>query len=218
MIDSYVLTDEDVKLINNFTRKKYEKDEIYAFPVVLCDNEIDRDFEKFSDEALKKLSLLYVGKTGIYDHDPKSKNQSARIFKCVFEELNNQKNSLGEIYKRVLAYAYIPKTEENNALINSIDSGIKKEISVSCSVKKKYCSICHSDLTKGLCEHRKGASYNSLICYHILDEPFDAYEWSFVAVPAQKNAGVIKSFIGGDKMENILKKHLPSFYVKIPYI
>ena len=42
----------------------------------------------------------------------------------------------------------------------------------------------------------------------VLDEPEDAYEWSFVAVPAQREAGVIKAFRpekGGDFTE-ILKK------------
>ena len=44
------------------------------------------------------------------------------------------------------------------------------------------------------CEHQKGKQYGGKLCCHLLEEPADAYEWSFVAVPAQKNAGVIKSF------------------------
>ncbi|MGN1081060.1 MAG: hypothetical protein ACI4QV_03110, partial [Acutalibacteraceae bacterium] len=33
-----------------------------------------------------------------------------------------------------------------------------------------------------------------VLCYHTLKDPADAYEWSFVAVPAQRKAGVTKSF------------------------
>ncbi|MGN1034015.1 MAG: hypothetical protein ACI4PK_00215 [Oscillospiraceae bacterium] len=31
------------------------------------------------------------------------------------------------------------------------------------------------------------------LCYHILENASDAYEWSFVAVPAQRQVGVVKS-------------------------
>ena len=34
--------------------------------------------------------------------------------------------------------------------------------------------------------------FNYKICYTILDKITDSYEWSFVAVPAQVNAGVTK--------------------------
>lgn len=41
-------------------------------------------------------------------------------------------------------------------------------------------------MKKSPCTHIKGAEYGGKLCCYILDEPFDAYEWSFVAVPAQK--------------------------------
>jgi hypothetical protein len=36
--------------------------------------------------------------------------------------------------------------------------------------------------------------YGGKICHTVLDGITDAYEWSFVAVPAQRNAGVTKKF------------------------
>lgn len=45
----YILEQRDLDLINNYTRRKLSKDEVYIFSVVLCDNEVDREFEKFSD-------------------------------------------------------------------------------------------------------------------------------------------------------------------------
>ena len=35
----------------------------------------------------------------------------------------------------------------------------------------------------------------------MLDDPYDAYEWSFVAVPAQREAGVIKMYTPTDTEE-----------------
>ena len=55
---------------------------------------------------------------------------------------------------------------------------------------------------KGGCDHEKGGEYGGKLCYHILDEPLDAYEWSFVAVPAQVNAGVTKRFALREKQES----------------
>ncbi len=40
--------------------------------------------------------------------------------------------------------------------------------------------------------HVKGRTYNGKLCYGELTGAKDAYEWSFVAVPAQREAGVIK--------------------------
>ena len=41
-------TDMDMNLINEYSRRTLTKDEVYTFSVVLCDNDIDRDFERFT--------------------------------------------------------------------------------------------------------------------------------------------------------------------------
>ena len=41
--------------------------------------------------------------------------------------------------------------------------------------------------------HVKGEDVDGVPCVGNLDDPKDAYEWSFVAVPAQRGAGVTKS-------------------------
>ncbi len=197
--------DGELELINRYTRSSFGEEEVYVFSVVLCDNEIDRDFERFSDDALKELEKLFVGITGIMDHNPKSQNQSARIFSCNVERVENQYCSDGREYRRLCARAYVPKSERNNELILALDSGIKKEVSVGCAVKKRICSVCGEDIS--LCRHIKGKKYAGKTCYAELCEPVDAYEWSFVAVPAQKAAGVIKSYVkGGEQYMNVEKK------------
>ena len=39
-----------------------------------------RDFEVFDLKCLYELKELFLGKTGIFDHDPKGSNQTSRIF------------------------------------------------------------------------------------------------------------------------------------------
>lgn len=201
------VSDEELALINTFTRRELKKDEVYVFSVVLCDNEVDRDNERFTVESLNKLSELFVGKTGIFDHNPTAKNQTARIFSCCVEKMSGKKTKLNDDYFILKARAYMPKSEKNKEIILSLDSGIVKEVSVGCAVSELKCSICGEDINR--CSHEKGQYYQGKLCCGELVNPYDAYEFSFVAVPAQKNAGVTKSYKKNGKelnMEEILKK------------
>ncbi len=184
------VTNEMLEKINSFSRKELTADEVYCFSVILCDNDVDRDQEKFSVSALEKLAELYVGKTGIFNHDPKGENQTARIFDTRIERDESRKTADGEVYTCLKAEAYMVKTDSNADLIKEIDGGIKKEVSVGCSVAKELCSVCGHDRRTNPCGHRKGVGYNGRKCFTVLTEPTDAYEWSFVAVPAQRAAGV----------------------------
>ncbi len=195
------VSENDLSLINKYTRRELTSEDVYVFSVVLCDNDIDRDFERFTVESLFELEKLFVGKTGIFDHNPSATNQTARIFSCKVEHIEGKKTATGDDYFRLVARAYIPKSEGNSDIILSLDSGIIKEVSVGCAVKSTLCSICSNDISSTMCHHVKGKEYHKKLCYGELDGVIDAYEFSFVAVPAQKNAGVIKAF-SENKREN----------------
>ena len=188
------ISNEELTKINEFSRKNLTPQEVYTFSLILCDNETDRDCERFSIPALETLSKLFVGKTGIFDHSLRSGDQSARIFETMVISDNERKTSCGENYTYILAKAYMIKSEKNKDLIEEIEGGIKKETSVNCAVEKIECSVCGKDIRSSECPHRKGEIYNSQKCVGILTNPTDAYEFSFVAVPAQRNAGVTKHF------------------------
>lgn len=206
VIKSADSTNQDMELINSYTRSDLTPDEVYTFRVVLCDNDIDRDFERFTVESLFSLEKLFVGKTGIVDHNPSANNQMARIYKTEVESIEGKITQTNDQYFRLVASAYIPRNEENESIISKIETGILKEVSVGCSVKETTCSICGNPINSPLCSHHKGEIYNDKMCFGELSGVTDAYEWSFVAVPAQREAGVIKSFIKGEvSMENIMK-------------
>lgn len=202
-----VATNEDLAKIQQFSRRELLPEEIYVFNVDLCNNDIDRDYEKFSVETLEQMAELFVGKTGIFDHSMKSADQTARIFDAFVEKVNGKKTADGEDFYSLKAKAYMLNNEENKSLIDSIEAGIKKEVSVSCSVDKAYCSICHTDRKRAACEHKKGKMYGDRLCFNILTDATDAYEFSFVAVPAQREAGVTKSFSVKEEaeMQDIVK-------------
>lgn len=189
-----VVTDEDLEKIHGFTRKEYTAEELYIFEMRAADTRIDRDFECFDRATLEKLAQLYVGTTVICDHAPSTYNQFARIFKG---RVDTAEDGAAEL----TLTAYLPR-EGNEELISRLDSGIVKEVSVSCSVGKRTCSICGKE--RGRCRHIAGQTYNDKQCYFTLSEAADAYEVSFVAVPAQRAAGVIKcrKSFNGEAPEN----------------
>ncbi len=133
----------------------------------------------------------------------KSKDQSARIYTAKVVTDSKRKTADGEDYTYIEAKAYMVRTEKNKDLIAEIDAGIKKETSVGCAVRDISCSICGRNIKTEGCEHKKGNIYGGKLCCYLLSEPTDAYEWSFVAVPAQKNAGVIKAFSPSHEKEKL---------------
>ncbi len=198
-------TAAELEKINKMSRRRLAEEEVFVFSVVLCDNEVDRDNERFSIDALHTLAGMYVGKTGIFDHSMHGRDQCARIFECEVVADGTQKTSAGEAYHCLKAKAYMPRTESNRDLMLEIDAGIKKEVSVGCATAGRTCSICGADLRNSTCGHRPGRSYtkngSKVKCHAILSDPTDAYEWSFVAVPAQQRAGVTKAFKLGTELD-----------------
>ena len=184
VLKSAVPDQEEMGEINRYTRREYGPQEVYAFSLALCDK-----------EALETLGELFLGKTCIFDHEQKSVNQTARIYRTALRREPGRKTRAGEEYVQLTARAYLPKTQGNGEVIELIESGILKEVSVSCSVKRKVCGLCGREH----CGHEKGKEYPEGLGHLVLLEPTDAYECSFVAVPAQREAGVTKSFLQGER-------------------
>lgn len=56
--ENQTVGDDELELINRFTRRNLAKNEVYAFSVVLCDNDVDRDGERFTTDSLYELEKL----------------------------------------------------------------------------------------------------------------------------------------------------------------
>ena len=188
-LGSGVATAVQLEAINAQAKAKLTAEQVYVFSLRLCDDQVDRDFERFDTRALAGLAKLFIGKTGIVDHKWSSENQVARIFETQVVKED------GVSY--IKAWAYIRRGGANEEVIADIEAGIKKEVSVGCAMGRSVCSICGSEY--GTCGHGKGESYDGQVCCAILQEPLDAYEFSFVAVPAQREAGVLKGLGGGSR-------------------
>ena len=194
----------DLELIGALARRPLSQEEVYTFSVRLCDNEIDRDFERFAPQTLEELAPMFVGKAGIFDHQWSSRGQAARIYRTEVVREPDRLTKAGDGYCWLKGCAYMVRTDGNRDLIAEIEGGIKKEVSVGCSVERSVCSVCGCDRAVADCGHEKGKEYGGQLCYATLEGASDAYEFSFVAVPAQPAAGVVKSVRqGGPALERL---------------
>jgi len=186
-VNSGAPTAVQLEAINAQAKAQLSAEQVYVFSLRLCDDQVDRDHERFDTGALGALAKLFIGKTGVVDHKWSADKQIARIFETqVVKEA-------GISY--IKAWAYIRRGGSNDEIIADIEAGIKKEVSVGCAMGMAVCSVCGSEY--GTCGHMKGEVYDGQVCCAILKEPMDAYEFSFVAVPAQRDAGVLKAMGGG---------------------
>lgn len=198
-LDTQAVDEAELRAINKHTLRPLTADEVFTFSAVLCDNELDRQHEHFSDKALKDMQKLFVGKTVIKDHTWAADSQVARIYATELVETGKTLAD-GSPYKQLKAHCYMVRTESNKDLIAEIEAGIKKEGSVGFRASSSICSICGTDNAKSYCPHWPGRTYHKdggpAVCTFKLDGVKDAYEFSLVAVPAQRNAGVSKSYTG----------------------
>jgi hypothetical protein len=218
-LENQELNEAELRAINKHTLSPLTADDVFTFKAVLCDNEIDRQSERFTLKALEDLKKLFIGKTVIKDHSWSANDQVARIYAT--ELVTSEKaNKSGEPSAQLVAYCYMVKTASNADLIAEIKGGIKKEGSVGFRASSVICSICGTDNAKSYCRHFPGKSYEkeggSQQCVFTLASVSDAYEFSLVAVPAQKAAGVRKSYTGEtveapatepENTSNVAEKH-----------
>ena len=175
-------TAAQLEAINAQAKGTLTEDQVYVFSQRLCDDRVDRDYERFDTAALPELAKMFIGKTGIADHRWSTEGQVARIFET--QVVREEDASF------LKAWAYIRRGGNADTVIADIEAGIKKEVSIGCAMGRSVCSVCGSEY--GSCGHEKGSYYDGQLCCAILKEPMDAYEFSFVAVPAQRDAGVLK--------------------------
>lgn len=196
---SQEVTDAELRAINKHALSPLTAEEVFTFKAVLCDNEVDRQSERFTVKALEDMKKLFEGKTVIKDHSWRANDQMARIYATELVQTDKVTKS-GELYTQLVAHCYMVKTSSNADLIAEIKGGIKKEGSVGFRASSAICSICGTDNAKSYCRHWPGKSYEkeggAQVCVFTLASVSDAYEFSLVAVPAQKRAGATKSYTG----------------------
>lgn len=215
LVQTNIDIDADIEKINQHTVKPLGAGDVYVFPVEICDNDVDRVGDKMSENFLASVAENIAGLTGLKDHDWSSDNQMARLYDAELVEDETKKTRTGENRKYVLGKAYTLSKYKD--YIEKINAGLLKESSLSFKSVGDRCSICGKPMIKdandiGHCEdgHIAGEMYDGVLCYNDINELDDLMEWSLVAVPCQKHAGIKNKNIGGNthmkKAELLIKQ------------
>ncbi|MCM1224858.1 MAG: hypothetical protein NC548_61460 [Lachnospiraceae bacterium] len=172
-------TRDDMEKINEVSLQPLNADQVYIFGMRLCDNEIDRDFERFTTHTLEQLVPMYIGKLGIVKD-----LQVGRIYDAELITDPDKTTRAGDPYCWIKAYAYVIKNDDTQKLISHIRSGTQAEVSIGCSVTACTCSICGEDIAT--CSHKLSQEYDGRLCFANLNGAYDAYDWAFVVEPHER--------------------------------
>ena len=178
--------ESDLKLIHALSRRELKAEEVFTFRLAACNDQVDRDDERFTEEALQGFAALFPGRPVLMDHRWSAATQTARVYAAAVED----KPGGG---RQLVLSCYMPRTDKTEGTIAAIETGILRECSVGVAVERVICSICGKDQRREWCEHIPGREYDGARCVFLLDGAAEVYEVSLVAVPAQPEAGVIKS-------------------------
>ena len=169
--DDCVPTVADTFFIQQYLKNPVDINKCFVFKIKLCNNEVDRDFERFDVSTLKEFKNMYLGKSGIITVDDVT--SYPRIFRTWIKTSENHKTQDGDAYSELWAKAFLIQDSKNAKVIQAIQSKKYSEVSVACSIKRSVCNICG----KEHCWHPKGALYGGREVHRVLLDPSEVFEW-----------------------------------------
>jgi hypothetical protein len=129
-------TDAQLALINQYTRKEYKAEDFYIGQIRLANNAIDRDNERFSEEALTRFAATALRKTMLFDHSRDSQDSAVgKFFDVTIEKLPLQQANaetgenfrlpagMTEVWFLTVSF-FIPVKGVDEKVIVKIDTGI----------------------------------------------------------------------------------------------
>ena len=116
----------DLEEINALSKGELKAEDVYVFSLRLCDNEVDRDFQRFDREALERLGELFVGKSGLFDHQWSAEGQTARIYRTEVCREDGAVTAAGDDLCYLKGWAYMLRSDKNADLIAEIEARHQK--------------------------------------------------------------------------------------------
>lgn len=155
-------TDEQVAMINQYTRSEKTADQLAVFPTHACNTLWDRDDDRFTAQTLadfdeKDAPFSPLGKSFLIGHNHSSL-PVGRIFDKSVETLEGDE-------KFLQTWQYMPNTEQYQAYLENLDFGIFWAVSVGVQLDRAMCSVCQKEWSwhPYFCVdgHEKGLHYDT---------------------------------------------------------
>ena len=137
LVQKGLLDEQELALINRQALKPLEAEQVFTFRLAACDDQPDRDGERFTAQTLEQLAPLFVGKPVLRDHNWSAGAQTARVYAAQVEQLPDR--------LALVLRCYMPRLPETAGVIAAMEAGILRECSVGVAVRQAVCSICGAD-------------------------------------------------------------------------
>lgn len=184
--------EDALAIINKHAPEPINPASIYLGKARLCNDQVDRSFERFPIPVLERFAQTLPGKPVLIGHEMKSK-PVGRWFSATVEP-----DETGITH--LVADFYLATESE---LARDIKLGIAKEMSIGYKAAPRTCDICgqaYDDAHK--LTHRAGAVYQGKICtvtYSGDPRAYEALEGSFVGIACQYGAMAgVKLYVPGE--------------------
>lgn len=178
----YEPTDEELAQINAISKIDLEKHDVVVFTLQSADQNVDRQYEHFTSQALKSMAEKSVNKPILLDHYASTRSQVGKIF------------SASVAKQALMQKAYFPKTDRNLGIIEDIMNGLYDKLSVGFNMawKDMICDSCGNSIISQKCAHYPGdKDEKGNVVTMTLKDVTDYYETSLVAIPAQPAAHIM---------------------------
>ena len=150
--------------------------EVFTFRLAACDNQVDRDFERFTEAALEELAVRFVGRPVLLDHKWSAAAQTARVYAGGVESGSE------DGVRRLVLRCYMPRLRRRRSpTIAAIESGTAAGVQRGRPGGDAGASALSAGRTSrtSWCEHVPGMRRTTArLCYMELDGAEDAYEVS----------------------------------------
>lgn len=145
-------SERDLDRINSYAIEPLSVEDVYVRHMRLCNTQVDRAFERFTERNLRQISKSIVGKSVMLAHNY-SQTPQGRYFDSSVQKSDGIAHAVPEFY--IVRSA--PSAAE---AIPQIDGGVWKDVSVGFSYEAIQCDLCGGDyLDYNSCPHLAGSAY-----------------------------------------------------------
>ena len=187
--EDYHPTDDELAIINaGYSNTYLTPQDLFVFNLESADQDIDRDNESFSDQALMDMARLSLDKAFLVDHQWNTPNHIGKIFAATVED--------GKLKQKV----YLLNDPMNDHITKNLLAGIYNKVSVgfSSAMEDMKCMSCKdgTSIYSNSCPHQPGGmdEYGQKTFVNI-GGVADYFEVSLVPIPAQRNAGIRRNTV-----------------------
>lgn len=189
----------DLELINQqYALRPLAAEEVYIRRLALCNDQVDRTFERFPVPYLQRFAATLPGKPLLAHHD-RSQFPMGRFFRAEVkssDELGLPRGEDDRPSNWLVCWVYLVKTSGNEEVRRQIDAGVYSHVSIGYRWADLTCDLCGRSYFRSDCPHVIGQSYESRTCtatYSGDEERVEAVEGSLVYLGAQYGAVITKS-------------------------